>query len=175
MGPGPGRARPPLSFCFCPAILRPKLDILPQNIAHLGSHHLANHNEAAHTPLDPPRRVSVKMFSLSRFCKRRNSFLKKVFGKPAPEGVIRVGTVTLKSVLLSEQLLGHFRMPFWPLCILFWKGREIYPKETQTQEGHKGYPQFGYRLRGSSRDHVEPPRGGGTTGGGGDYTTIPHA
>ena len=65
-----------------------------------------------------------------------------MFGKPAPEGVIRVGTVTLKSVLLSEQLLGRFRMLFWPLCILFWKGREIYPKKTQTQEGHKGYPRF---------------------------------
>ena len=62
-----------------------------KNIAHLESHHLAEHNEAGHTPLDPPRRVSMKDFSLSRFWNRRNSFLKKMFGKPAPEGVIRVG------------------------------------------------------------------------------------
>ena len=64
----------------------------PKHIAHLESHHLAEHNEVAHTPLDPPRRVSMIFFSLSRFCNRRNSFLKKMFGKPAPEGVVRVGT-----------------------------------------------------------------------------------
>ena len=46
-------------------------------IAHLESHHLAEQNEAAHTPLDPPSRVSMFPFSLSRFCNRRNSFLKK--------------------------------------------------------------------------------------------------
>ena len=70
------------------------LTFWPKSIAHLGSHHLAEHNEAAHTPLDPPRRVSVQFFSLSRFCSRRNSFLKKMFGKPAPEGVIRVAIIS---------------------------------------------------------------------------------
>ncbi len=56
--------------------------ILAKNIARLQSDHLAEHNEAGHAPLDPPRRVSMMFFSLSRFCNSRNSFLKKVCGKP---------------------------------------------------------------------------------------------
>ena len=71
-----------------------KLYMFAKNIVNLGSHHLTEHNEAGCAPLDPPRRGSMKVESLSKFCNTINSFLQKVFGKPAPEGGLRVGTFT---------------------------------------------------------------------------------
>ena len=100
--------------------------VLPKNIAHLESHHLAEHNEAAHTPLDPPRRVSMIFSSLSRFCNRRNSFLKeqkrktkKTFRKPAPEGVVRVGISVWKSTVWESTVSGN---PFWIWEPTHWTG-----------------------------------------------------
>ena len=79
--------------CFCTFVVT-NLTFWPRNIAHLGSHHLAEQNEAAHTPLDPPRRVSMFPFSLSQFCNRRNSFLKNMFGKPAPRRLLGSGSLS---------------------------------------------------------------------------------
>ena len=128
-----------------------------KNIAHLESHHLAEHNEAGHAPLDPPRRVSMKFLSLSRFCNRINSFLEKMFGKPAPEGVIRVVTIP-------------------PLRLFFYKNRQTKPLPhfRKAKKAIHSFDTPSEGALGSSSQRVEPPRGR-TTGGERDHTTIPHA
>ena len=81
------------------------LTFWPKSIAHLEPHHLAAKNEAGRAPSDPPRRVSMKDLSLSQICNRANPSLKRKFGKPALDRVVRVRTVTLKMVLPSEQYI----------------------------------------------------------------------